>query len=194
MIDWPYDLLDEMCKRVGLLRHALLPEFIEVEKPPDIVAWWDSEYAQLLMWPVPEPSVETIRKVSVRGSDWLDHSLAKAEKKDQAVIDGYLVLVLPAMPSLDILEELRRIETSTQVCRKHVAWPQYDNNQAIWHRLMELTVIGLPKGNQGESGTGWPVLGTEEEEVWRRIERLGHNVVAKEDIEESHRDTGSSYK
>jgi len=184
-MEWPYALVDDLCQKVGLYQCATLPTFEGIERLPDEAAFWISDYACLLVWPISEMNTKALRAAGSRGQDWLDHALADAEGKSGGVIDGYLVLVLPLAPSAEVAEEARRLESSTQVCRKQVVWPETNAKPDPWRRLLNVTVLGLPDSRSSEVNADWPQLDLEAQEIWQRVDKSGHNAAAEEDIEES---------
>jgi hypothetical protein len=182
-MEWPYALIDNLGNKVGLYRCTELPAFEGIESLPDEVAFWISDYAYLLLWPISEMNTEALRVAGSRGQDWLDHAIANAEGKSGSVIDGYLVLVLALPASPQVAAEARRLESSTQVCRKQVVWPETDTTAEPWRRLLNVTVLGLPDGWSSEVNAGWPELDLEAQEIWQRVDKSGHNAAAEGDIE-----------
>jgi hypothetical protein len=136
------------------------------------------------MWPIhdrPEPT--SLQTAALSAQDWFDHILLHAEGSDTKPIDGYLILALASAPTSDEMLSVQTLEFSTQVCRKHVIWPDplaYEG----WRGLLDITVLAPPDGIASTDNAEWPVLDRTAEILWRRIADLGHTAVAQLDLEE----------
>ncbi|MET3413798.1 hypothetical protein [Methylobacterium sp. 1030] len=174
MPDWPYELLEELCDQVGLSRVRRLPAggMVPVE-PPEGAAYWAGTYARLLFWPACEAGLAESART---GQAWLDTVLKADEGGRQAPVDGYLVLAQETAPERGLV---RALELSTQVCRKHVIWP--DESETGWRGLAAVGVLGLPREAAFVRRQVQPTLDDEAEALWRRIAEHGHAAIAAED-------------
>ena len=173
MPDWPYATLDALCDQVALVRVRRLPAGAAVPvDPPEGAAFWAATYARLLFWPVAGAG---LREAARTGEAWLD-TVLKAEEGGRAPVDGYLVLAQEAAPERALVRE---IELSTQVCRKHVIWP--DSSEMGWRGLAAVGVLGLPREAALARRQGPPALDEEAEALWRRIAEHGHAAIVAED-------------
>ncbi|MCJ2113450.1 hypothetical protein MKK64_19955 [Methylobacterium sp. E-025] len=173
MPDWPYATLDMLSDQVGLSRVEQLPAgYTGAVDPPEEAAFWVGTYAGLLFWPVAEAGLAEAARA---GQAWLD-ALLKADEDGQTPIDGYLVLALASAPEPELV---RALELSTQVCRKHVIWP--DECEIGWRGLAAVGVLGLPREAARVRRQARPVLDAEAEALWRRIAEHGHLAIAAEE-------------
>ncbi len=173
MPDWPYTTLDTLSDQVGLSRIERLPAgYTGAVDPPEGAAFWAGTYARLLFWPVTEGGLAEAARA---GQAWLD-ALLKANEGGQAPIDGYLVLALASAPERELV---RALELSTQVCRKHVIWP--DDCEMGWRGLAAVGVLGLPQEAVRVRRQAQLVLDAEAEALWRRIAEHGHGAIAAEE-------------
>jgi hypothetical protein len=74
--------------------------------------------------------------------DYLREVLIYLENTKGLIVDGYLLLILTEVPNEESQEEIRSIESDTQICRKHVVWPKTNLNEL--DRLEFVTVLSLP--------------------------------------------------
>ncbi|SFU96525.1 MULTISPECIES: hypothetical protein [unclassified Methylobacterium] len=170
---WPYATLDALCDQVGLSRVERLPAGrTGAVDPPEGTAFWAGTYAGLLFWPVAESGLAEAART---GQAWLDDVL-KADEGGQAPIDGYLVLAQASAPERELV---RALELSTQVCRKHVIWP--DDCEMGWRGLAAVGVLGLPREAARVRRQARPALDAEAEALWQRIAEHGHGAVVAED-------------
>lgn len=170
---WPYATLDALSDQVGLSRVERLPVGqTGAVDPPEGAAFWAATYAGLLFWPVDEAGLAEAARA---GQAWLD-ALLKADEGGQTPIDGYLVLALASAPERELVPA---IELSTQVCRKHVIWP--DDCEMGWRGLAAVGVLGLPREAARVRRQARPVLDAEAEALWLRIAEHGHVAIAAED-------------
>ncbi len=173
------DALDVLCEKVQLQRTQSLP-LLEINiVPPDNATLWLSSYASVLLWPCNATDLMSIQESASLGQTWFDEILSKAEQNTNGrPVDGYLVLALPESPASDAREGIRRLELSTQVCRKHIIWPAPPEEQTSslhsWLRLADVTVLGLP-GDVGPSSREllWPELDAEANKLWNELGSLG---------------------
>lgn len=169
------DELDRRCERVKLTR-------VDTNQA-DLVSGariWTGSYAAVLLWPALAKDVQTLESAAKAGEAWLAEFLLSVETARSArVIDGYLLLLLAAKPSEDLLEQVRELELSFRVCRKHVIWP-LDSDTTQRPRLDAVTVLALPDGVTAASGeVRWPELEPSESELWDRIHSTGGAATAQ---------------
>lgn len=193
----PTQPLDELCRAVELFRAAVLPTIPLAPAPPDGVALWEGRYACVILWPVPETTADALRAATTRGQDWADAVLGETERKvPTRVIDGYLILALTSAPSEKLYNQIRDIELSTQVCRKHVVWPTLSvgtsasiaddiKGKGQWERLTSVTVLGLPADGAPSVPSGsWPHLPSAAAQLWNDVETMGFRNAAENDLAE----------
>jgi hypothetical protein len=179
--------LDLLCRKVGLEMAQALPTTKDAVQTPPFAALWSGDYAHVLLWPLSGISPASIEKSASEAEGWLDDLLSGYEGKSPGrTIDGYLVLALPQPPGDDAKEEIRRLELSTRICRKHVIWPtvgQNDEHPAEpWCRVADVTVLGLPEAVMaGTSELIWPQIDTEADAVWADLLQLGAPATAQKD-------------
>lgn len=175
------DELNKLCVRVELFRAPKLP-VVQAAEPPQDAAIWEGTYASLVLWPVAESDQSQVRLAVARGQDWIDAVLNATERRvPLRTADGYLVLALPARPSRELEEDIRQIELSTQVCRKHVIWPRPD--MTSWERLAYITVLGIPDSPEAsELSAGWPDLRPRAAKLIEDVEALGYRAAAERDL------------
>lgn len=173
MPDWPYETLDALCTQVALSQVPRLPasRTIPVD-PPEGAAYWTGTYARLLFWPV---TAAGLAEAARAGQAWLD-TVLKSDEGGQTPVDGYLVLAQETVPELGLV---RSLELSTQVCRKHVIWP--DDSEMGWRGLAAVGVLGLPREAALARRPVRPALDEEAEALWQRIAEHGHAAVVAED-------------
>lgn len=169
--------VDELCAKVGL-RRIKLPD-MELDRPtPAGTTLWTSSYSQLLLWPCDAKDAAGVMAAASEGQDWFDEVLVNGEEQSRGPIDGYLVLALSGAPSADAHEDVRRLELSSQVCRKHLIWPADEadphENAGTWLRVADVTVLGLPETNPASGGElMWPKIDSEAQAVWNDISAIG---------------------
>lgn len=147
---------------------------------------WTSDCAQILLCKAPSDDEEEFENVIGIAQRRLDELLVAAENKKDAVVDGYLLIHLEAVPTESIMMLRRKIEADTHLCRKHVVWHKIDDNgNKIWPRLSRVTVLGLPKATDLGSGAGLPPVDDyDSEDLWSEISD-SHTAAAKRDLEKS---------
>lgn len=169
--------IDELCAKVGL-HQVGLPVTADEHAVPAGTTLWSSSYARLVLWPCGASDATGVIAAAREGQSWFDEMLVHGEAQSRGPIDGYLVLALPAAPAADASEDVRRLELSSQVCRKHLIWPagetDTEENAGIWLRVADVTVVGLP--DTMPSGGGelmWPKIDSEAQAVWDDLAALG---------------------
>jgi hypothetical protein len=178
--------LAQLCDKVRL-HPALLPAMSAAGvRPPKQSFLWAGDYACVLLWPISETDSAAVRVTALSAQGWFDELLSARERDgDGRTVDGYLVLALPTEPNADLKDEIRRIELSPQVCRKHLIWPGGRNDGdggVAWLRVADVTVLGLPEAITATSGElHWPDLDKEAAEVWAQISRLGAAAAVEAD-------------
>jgi len=179
--------LDVLCRKVGLHAAAQLPQSEQAITPPGATALWSSAYAHLLLWPVGGVSRELIERSANEAEGWFDEFLGQAEAASSGpLLDGYLVLALPQTPAGDAADEIRKLELSSRICRKHLIWPAIAENGVPpaepWCRVADVTVLGLPEAEMaGASELYWPKIDADAEAVWSDLLAYGPAVTAQRD-------------
>lgn len=148
----PYHELDALAAATGF-RKEIAPE-IGVPMPPDLKLW-TSEFALLALVRIAKTESESLDQVFLDSSEWMSRAL-KIEEKKGRLIDGYLLLAMPSKPDATLLAEVRRVESDTSVCRKHVLWPEQD--QSWGPTLYAVTTLGLPSATSMGSTVTEPEL------------------------------------
>ncbi|TIM41239.1 MAG: hypothetical protein E5Y55_25590 [Mesorhizobium sp.] len=187
-IDACIQALEPLCAKVAMARQAQLPGLAEVAKPPAGTALWSGGYARLLLWPVAANQSDVIARAADEGEGWLDALLAQTETLSTAPLDGYLVLALPAPPAPETDEEIRKVELSSRICRKHLVWPSSTKALAAgaepWARIADITALGLPDAATAASDTlYWPDIGDAADALWLELQEKGAPAVAQADAE-----------
>jgi hypothetical protein len=167
------------CERVALS----LQDVSKFDPPPPPSALlWLGTYAAVMLCPINDPL--GLRRAEAEAEAWMAELLEKCERSGhQRVIDGYLVLALPNVPTGNLEDEVRRIELSSQVCRKHVIWPALstDARESGWLRLEAVTATALPQGVTAATGPVWPELTDEADALWQKISVLGPVAAAADE-------------
>lgn len=130
--------LDQLATTAGF-RMGTAPE-IGAAAPPNL-KFWANDFAFLVLLVLPENDSALLSRTFLEGSAWMSLVL-KAEEKRGRLIDGYLLLAIPSKPDAAMLTEVRRVESDTSVCRKHVLWP--NTNYGWTAPLSAVTTLGLP--------------------------------------------------
>jgi hypothetical protein len=99
-----------------------------------------------------------------------------------------LVLALPAAPAPEADEEIRKVELSARICRKHLVWPSSSEALAKgagpWARVADVTMLGLPDAiTAAGDGLYWPEINLEAEALWKELQNKGAPSVAQADAE-----------
>jgi hypothetical protein len=182
-----YAEIDPLCIKVGLTRAEPPRRLTDNVDTPEGTALWTSAYAQLLLWPCSASNMNAIENAASTAQCWFDEVLNASEgRAHKRTTDGYLVLALPSAPGEDAREEIRRLELSTQVCRKHLIWPSSPDDPdyavARWQRVNDVTVLGLPDEDLvPESELRWPAIDTEAKELWEELNAIGVPAVLLRD-------------
>jgi hypothetical protein len=182
-----YAALDPLCAKVGLMRTRHFPNIAHAAIAPEGVALWASSYARLLLWPCPANTAVAVAAAASAGQRWFDEVLVSGERATAGrPLDGYLVLALPEPPEDEAREDVRRLELSAQVCRKHLIWPSNtedaDHETVQWRRVADVTVLGLPDAEIAP-GTElqWPSIDAEAKALWEDIDAIGVSAVLLRD-------------
>lgn len=176
-----YAELDPLSAKVGFKRVDSLPHAEATTPAPQGTALWSATYARLLLWPCPGSDATTVEASAQAGQRWFDEVLVEGERRSGGrPLDGYLVLALPEAPQDDAREDIRRLELSTQVCRKHLIWPPApddpDRHIVCWRRVAEVTVLGFPDIGAEAVPSGelyWPEIDTEAMALWEELNAIG---------------------
>lgn len=177
--------LDVLCGRVGLTRAEASPVLDGMSAPPG-AALWISSYAHLLLWPALAEGSERLSNSADAGEAWFDEWLLANERRARGrTIDGYLVIALLGAPGEDEREQIRRLELSAHVCRKHLIWPEVAPGEpanVYWRRLADITMLGLPEPSAPpQAELEWPDLDTQAEAVWQDLVSLGAAATLQQD-------------
>jgi hypothetical protein len=135
---------------------------------------WAGRYAQIALCMVKECSIDALMDAKERWQQKLDESLVRQEQANLTVIDGYLLLALPAPPDDSLRARIREVEMDTFICRKHVVWPEKGElPEERWRRLFKVTVLGLPPSPPLSGGPNVPALSGTQRSIWRQIREMG---------------------
>ena len=173
------DQLDALCVKVGLIRSQRIPTAEGQAPAPEGACLWASDYARLLFWPCRASDAASIERSARDGQAWFDEVLIQNEQNAHGrPIDGYLVLALPEAPGDEAREDVRRLELSAQVCRKHLIWPSQpsdrDHEPGRWRRVADVTVLGLPDTEEAPGAElHWPELDKDAQALWDRLAEQG---------------------
>ena len=178
-------LLDVLCRKVGL--EPAQPKTNPQITPPPGSQLWSSSYAHLLLWPVNNAAPDQLATCASAAEGWFEDHLDEAEKRSGGhPIDGYLVLALPHFPLEGSSDEIRKLELSARICRKHLIWPPKaateGNAESAWCRIADVTVLGLPDADfAGASELYWPTIDAEAQQVYADLTLLGAAATAQRD-------------
>lgn len=153
--------LGPLCEAVDL-RPEDRPELI-----PEGSAVWLGRYAIVVLWPTEAGKLTGDATLAEAWfADFLD---AEEVRRNARVVDGYLLLALHEKTDEGQASEVRSVELSTRICRKHVVWPEADGQ---WLRFDGVTVLGLPPGVTSTSGEPeWPALAADARPLWTEIQK-----------------------
>ncbi|MGE0665751.1 MAG: hypothetical protein AB7O49_04245 [Sphingomonadales bacterium] len=182
------EAIETLCTRVAMSRQMQLPDLTEVAEPPVGAVLWSGSYARLLLWPVLSNQRDVIALAADEGEGWLDALLSQAEGAATAPLDGYLVLALPAAPDPEADQEIRKLELSARICRKHLVWPSPADALAagagLWARVADITMLGLPDAvTAAGDALYWPEIGEAAEMLWRALQEKGAPALAQADAD-----------
>jgi len=177
--------LDKLCSKVGL-QQTEMPIAAGEQTVPAGTILWTSSYARLVLWPCGASDAAGVIAAARDGQGWFDEMLVRDEAQSRGPIDGYLVLALPAAPAADASDDVRRLELSPQVCRKHLIWPAGEADPAeaagTWLRVADVTVVGLPDTMPMSGGElVWPKIDSEAQAVWDDLAALGLSATMIQD-------------
>lgn len=179
-------MLDPLCRKVGL-EPADLPAGKQIVAAPPSTALWSSSYAHLLLWPVDDAAPQHIVACANQAEGWFEQYLSQQEVNSGGrPIDGYLVLALPQFPQAGSSDEIRKLELSARICRKHMIWPSKElaegETERSWCRIADVTVLGLPDAAMaGASELYWPKIDGEAQQVYSDLALLGAPATAQRD-------------
>lgn len=182
-----YAALESLCVKVGLVRADQLAQIDDSRAAPEGIALWSSSYARLLLWPCAASDAATVETTAHTAQRWFDEVLIAGERHAGGrAIDGYLVLALPKPPEDEVREDVRRLELSAQVCRKHLIWPSLpedsDHVAVPWRRVADVTVVGLPDAEIVPGAElQWPAIDSEAKALWEELDALGVSAVLLND-------------
>jgi hypothetical protein len=176
-----------------LAKFAALADFAEAKVPvltgapplPSTAQLWSASYAYLLALPVSETTIDALRAAAPVGQEWLDLCCIEAERNDHRVMDAYLVLLNAETLPDTLFATVQEIELDPTACRKHVAWPlSGDDDDTVWHRLLRVTVLGLPTSPQASGMTNSPILDSElQKRLLRDVKALKGKPAARQHAE-----------
>lgn len=159
--------LDALCRKVSLQREAP-PKIEGIDSLPEGSAFWSSNYACLLLFPVIDFSLAGFQKSAAMALDFLDGVLSERERHNKHA-DGYLILALKSKPTAELDTAVRTLELSTNICRKNTIWPESDTS-ASWARISDVSVLGLPDMIAKSSEMlSWPIMSEEVKALWLEI-------------------------
>lgn len=159
------ELIERHAKQVGIDR------ILGVEADGRI---WAGRYAQVALAIVKECTATAIMAAKESWQLKLDESLIRQEQANLTVIDGYLILSLPAPPDDALRSTIRELEMDTFICRKHLVWPEEGNlPEERWRRIYKVTVLGLPPSPELSGGVSLPALNDLQRRLWKEIRKMG---------------------
>lgn len=82
-------------------------------------------------------------KVKEEMHSFIRNVLSDLEVNKGIIVDGYLLIAFDQEPTEKIKEEVRKIETDTKICRKHIVWPTKNKNTL--ERIQFVTILSLPR-------------------------------------------------
>ncbi|MET4791644.1 hypothetical protein ABIF64_003822 [Bradyrhizobium japonicum] len=179
--------VEALCRKVGFHRSDVLPATKDSARPPDYSALWISDYAYLLLWPIAGNSPDALQAGAVEAEGWFDELLSSVEsQRSDRVVDGYLVCALSQLPADEVKDQIRHLELSTRICRKHFIWPEDEQVSETcaggWSRVADVTVLGLPDAAMaGTSELVWPSIDSEAGAVWLDLVHDGVSATAQKD-------------
>lgn len=156
------------------------------ELPPD-AHLWRAPYAQLLALPIRKTDADSLMSAAAIGQQWLDLSCIEAERDDHRVMDAYLLLLSEEPMPDELFATIQEIELDPTACRKHVAWPLAgEDEEAIWRRLLRVTVLGLPPSPESSGMTNSPILDSEfEKRLLEDVKELKGKAAARKHAKHS---------
>ncbi|MEW6380810.1 MAG: hypothetical protein AB1611_14550 [bacterium] len=143
-----HKVFDQLCAEiqalampVGFSGRNAANEIVSDITPPSATWVWRSPFAIIALCPVEKSTPSMLLEAQKEGTAWLDQYLITEEKYGR-LIDGYLLLALPATPDDELRRIARQVELDPHLCRKHVLWPS--ENGEWTDRLCRITTLGLP--------------------------------------------------
>ncbi|MBR1325704.1 hypothetical protein [Bradyrhizobium ottawaense] len=179
--------IDALGRKVGFRRSEVLPPTENGVRAPLYSALWTSDYAYLLFWPIAGSSPGVLQAGAIEAEGWFDELLSSAEsQRSDRVVDGYLIFGLAHPPTDEVKDQIRHLELSTRVCRKHFIWPSDEQRDEEctegWSRVADVTALGLPDAAMaGTSELVWPSIDGEAEAVWTDLIHDGVSTTAQKD-------------
>jgi len=166
--------LDILCGKVSLARQSI-PHIDGMDAPPVGAAFWSSDYACVLLWPIVNFNLTGYQEGAAMALDFLD-SVLSGEELLKKHVDGYLVLALENKPTSELDLAVRTLELSTNICRKHTIWLDDPSTSVVWSRISDISVLGLPDMTAKTSEIlTWPTMSEEVKALW--LEIGGYGVV-----------------
>jgi hypothetical protein len=108
---------------------------------------WQSNFAYL--------ALESLMEVFERSSEILAR-IIRTRIGTSNLLDGYLLLVLRTTPDAGMRPNIRRLELNTNICRKHVLYP---DEQGSWASTLNcVTTLGFPEMATVSASAEEPVL------------------------------------
>ncbi|WP_157403811.1 hypothetical protein [Pseudomonas helleri] len=161
-------VLDDLCGKVNLRRQSL-PNVEDVSDFPKHSAFWSSDYACVLLWPILGNDVNDLIEGAAVAQDYLNGVLGEMDKLSKH-IDGYLVLALNEKPSQEMDLVVRSLELSTNICRKNAIWPELNGGSYCWSRISDVSVLGLPGlAPKSSEKLTWPVMDKDVRLLWLEV-------------------------
>jgi hypothetical protein len=170
------DLIEKYARTVGIDRPF----------PPEADGRiWAGRYAQIALCMVKKCTIDAIMAAKESWQQKLDESLVRQEQANLTVIDGYLLLALPAPPDDRLRAQIRGVEMDTFICRKHLVWPENGElPEERWRRLFNVTVLGLPPSPPLSFGPNMPLLSGSQRIAWGLIMEMGPELAAAKILSE----------
>ncbi len=155
-------LVDTLASSVGFKLLTEIPSdvsnyFGESESPALDMVLWQAPHAHIYLCQASCDDVAKFEAAVESAQNGLDELIATEERKVKRVIDGYLLILLRGKPSEEMLGIVRKWETNTRVCRKHIIWKDDgESTEEKFRRLFRTTVLGLPVVDEAIAGAGLP--------------------------------------
>jgi hypothetical protein len=116
---------------------------------------WQSNFAYLALAKFPTDTLESLMEVFERSSEILAR-IIRTRIGTSNLLDGYLLLVLRTTPDAGMRPNIRRLELNTNICRKHVLYP---DEQGSWASTLNcVTTLGFPEMATVSASAEEPVL------------------------------------
>lgn len=134
-------LLDELTSRVGLSRYQGALNLGDGSIPPESITVWLGSHAVLAVC-FADPDHAAFDEATSGCVRWLADILDGWRHRRGRLFDGYLVMALRQPPEETQRAHLKQFELATNVCRRHVIWPEALGDWS--RRISEIAVLGLP--------------------------------------------------